>query len=155
AAYNCGRCRKCVMTMVPLEAFGALKAVATFPGEIDPDLIDEYELGQELVLKLWQDIIDAAREASRPDLEAPVARLGDRTRRKLGLPADRTWRAPRDRDDEGPPRLDQRVRNVVARPGELSFVADIAGREQKVWFRIDADFTPSTDAALVAALMPA
>src|SRR5690349_14687992 len=104
---------------------------------------------------LWQDILDATRAASRPDLEAPVARLCDRTRRKLGIPADKTWRAPRDRDDEAPPPLDQHVRDVQASPGELSFVADVAERQERVWFRIDAGFIPTADAALVASLMPA
>ncbi|HKF83386.1 MAG TPA: hypothetical protein VKB23_10555 [Solirubrobacterales bacterium] len=30
-AYNCGRCRKCLLTMISLEAIGALEEVMTFP----------------------------------------------------------------------------------------------------------------------------
>ena len=110
--------------------------------------------GRSPLLVLWQDILDAARAAGRADIEAPVERLIDRTRAKLGI-RRRTWRVPRDRDGEAPPNLDQHVRDVRASPGELSFLAQIAGREQRVWFRTDADLTPTADAALAAALMPA
>lgn len=33
--YNCGRCEKCVRTMIPLQAIGALEACATLPSEVD------------------------------------------------------------------------------------------------------------------------
>ena len=36
---NCGRCRKCLWTMVCLEAVGALEAASGFPPRIDVDLV--------------------------------------------------------------------------------------------------------------------
>jgi len=33
-AYNCGRCRKCITTMLALESAGALKSCATLPQEV-------------------------------------------------------------------------------------------------------------------------
>lgn len=36
-AYNCGRCEKCVRTMISLHVFGALEACATLPDRINPN----------------------------------------------------------------------------------------------------------------------
>jgi hypothetical protein len=38
-AYNCGRCEKCVRTMLPLHALGALEHATTFPNDIDPEAV--------------------------------------------------------------------------------------------------------------------
>jgi hypothetical protein len=38
-AYNCGKCEKCVRTMISLYAAGVLDKAETFPSEIDPDLV--------------------------------------------------------------------------------------------------------------------
>ena len=38
-AYNCGRCDKCLRTMVNLFVAGALEKSGTFPHHIDPDLV--------------------------------------------------------------------------------------------------------------------
>ena len=35
-AYNCGRCEKCVRTMLSLHALGALEQAPTFANDIDP-----------------------------------------------------------------------------------------------------------------------
>ena len=47
-AYNCGRCRKCMMTMISLEAIGARERSQTFPPELDLDLLDGFELTQPI-----------------------------------------------------------------------------------------------------------
>jgi hypothetical protein len=38
-SYNCGKCEKCLRTMVSLYAAGALGRAETFPSEIDPSLL--------------------------------------------------------------------------------------------------------------------
>jgi hypothetical protein len=38
-AYNCGKCDKCLRTMINLYAAGALEKSSTFPHHIDPDLV--------------------------------------------------------------------------------------------------------------------
>jgi hypothetical protein len=38
-AYNCGRCDKCLRTMINLYVAGALEQSSTFPHHIDPDLV--------------------------------------------------------------------------------------------------------------------
>jgi Polysaccharide pyruvyl transferase len=99
-AYNCCRCRKCLITMIGLEALGVRGSFPTFPGELDLDLLAEAELTQMIQLVMWEDTLDAARAAGRIDLAVPVARLVARGKRNLGLPL-----SYRSRATPGPPPL--------------------------------------------------
>lgn len=101
-AYNCGRCRKCLMTMLTLEALGARASVATFPPELDLEAIAAIEVDQEILLVLWEDVLDAIRASGRADLEPVVEAVVDKAKRRLGLPADY-----RRRSRPGPPPLRQ------------------------------------------------
>lgn len=85
--YNCGRCRKCLMTMIGLEAIGARERVASFPAELvlDPEVLSGIALTNPVSLSYWEDILDAVREAGRADLEAAVAPLVAKGRSGLGL----------------------------------------------------------------------
>ena len=85
-AYNCGRCRKCLMTMATLEVADALGAVETFPDELDLDAVAEVVLPVPVLLTLWEDILDAAREAGKPELERAVASAVAQSQRLLELP---------------------------------------------------------------------
>jgi Glycosyl transferase family 2 len=116
-AYNCGRCRKCLMTMVTLEALGGRERIATFPPELDLDAVAALELARPVLLSLWEDVLDATRTAGRPDLEQAVEAAVSRSRRKLGL-------APgyRRRDVPGPPRT-VRVAAIVPAWRQASHVA--------------------------------
>jgi len=97
-AYNCGRCRKCLMTMCGLEALGARQQIATFPPQLDLDTVAAVELTQPVLLTLWEDVLDAARAAGHPELERAVGATVARGRRLLGLPPSyRRRKAP------GPP----------------------------------------------------
>jgi hypothetical protein len=42
--YNCGRCEKCVRTMIVLHAMGVLQRSKTFPNQLDPRAIRKVEL---------------------------------------------------------------------------------------------------------------
>lgn len=44
-AYNCGKCEKCLRTMVSLYAAGVLDKAETFPSEIDPDRLAAVRIG--------------------------------------------------------------------------------------------------------------
>jgi len=92
-AYNCCRCRKCLITMIGLEALGVRGSFPTFPGDLDLDLLAEAELTQMIQLVMWEDTLDAAQAAGRIDLAAPVARLVGRGKRNLGLPPSYRSRA--------------------------------------------------------------
>jgi hypothetical protein len=86
-AYNCGRCRKCLMTMSALEALGARGRFRTFPAELDLDALATIEIRQSVLLTLWEDVLDATRAAGRPDLERAVGATVARGKRLLGLPS--------------------------------------------------------------------
>lgn len=99
-AYNCCRCRKCLIMMIALEALGVRGSFPTFPGELDLDLLAEAELTQQIQLVMWEDTLDLLRAAGRIDLAVPVARLLARGKRNLGLPL-----SYRPRATPGPPPL--------------------------------------------------
>jgi hypothetical protein len=85
-AYNCGRCRKCLMTMITLEALGKREPFSAFPPQLDLAPVDEVAVPNVLVLTLWQDILDLVRQAGRADLEPALAELVASGKRRLGLP---------------------------------------------------------------------
>lgn len=98
--YNCGHCRKCVTTLIGLEAVGARERVTSFPPgfEVDPKELAGYEITHIVSLTLWEDLLDAIRVHERADLEAAVAPLVAKGKVNLGLP--QTFRR---RPDPGPP----------------------------------------------------
>ncbi len=99
-AYNCGRCRKCLMTMITLEAFGARSGIETFPPDLDLKDVAAIEIKQVVLLTLWEDVLDAVRAEGRADLEPAVEETVERAKRGLGLPA-----SYRRRHLPGPPPL--------------------------------------------------
>jgi Glycosyl transferase family 2 len=92
-AYNCGRCRKCLMTMVTLEALGVRERFVTFPRELDLERVAAAHLERRVSVTLWQDVLDMVREAGRSDLERPVARAVAAGKATVGVPP--SWRRRR------------------------------------------------------------
>jgi len=86
SAYNCGRCRKCLQTMITLEALGKRDRVSTFP-ELDLGAVADVVIDFELSLSLWEDLLDLTRATGRSDLEQVVAPAVERGKRALGLPS--------------------------------------------------------------------
>ena len=86
-AYNCGHCRKCLMTMAALEAVGALGVVETLPSELDLEALARLEISQPVSLTPWEDMRDAARAAGKTDLELALGAALDGSKRTLGLPS--------------------------------------------------------------------
>jgi hypothetical protein len=77
---NCGRCVKCLRTMLQLEVLGALEAFSTLPAEIPLDDLDRL-LEAEASLFPWADLAEAL--AARPgagELAARVSRFLARSR---------------------------------------------------------------------------
>lgn len=85
-AYNCGRCRKCLSTMITLEALGKREPFSVFPSQLDLSPVADIAIPNVLVLTLWQDVLDLIRERGRTDLEPAVAAIVARGKRELGLP---------------------------------------------------------------------
>jgi hypothetical protein len=74
------------MTMITLEALGALRKVETFPSELDLTDVATIRTEQVVVLSLWEDVLDLVREEGRADLAPAVETVVDRGKRTLGLP---------------------------------------------------------------------
>ncbi len=98
--YNCGRCQKCLMTLIPLEAIGARERVTSFPPELelDPQGLAKLVIPNTVSLSYWEDMLDASRQAERSDLEAALAPVVAKAKAGLGLP-----RSFRRRRRPGPP----------------------------------------------------
>jgi hypothetical protein len=110
-AYNCGRCRKCVLTMITLEAIGAREMFTTFPSELDLSLLAEFEVEQSISLGLWEDTLDTARAAGRADLERAIEPVVARGKSNLGLPPTHSGRrSHRPPATPGSARLDERAK---------------------------------------------
>lgn len=86
-AYNCGRCRKCLVTMANLEALGELPNFETFPPELGEErlrLLAAQEVQEPLHLDLIEEALEAMRRSGRPELIAAFEELVANGRRRLG-----------------------------------------------------------------------
>jgi hypothetical protein len=65
-AYNCGRCEKCLRTMVGLHIAGALDRAGAFPNNLNLDLLRNLHLKYRTQLAYWQQLVrhlgDSARD---------------------------------------------------------------------------------------------
>lgn len=93
-AYNCGRCRKCLMTMATLEAFGMLDQVETLPDEFDLEWLAAQEPPIRGSLIFWEETLEAVQQAGKPELESALAKLVSASRRRLGMPFGYRSRRP-------------------------------------------------------------
>ncbi|MGA0332326.1 MAG: hypothetical protein ACO3N7_03360 [Kiritimatiellia bacterium] len=85
-AYNCGRCEKCVRTLVLLEMAGLSKFASAFDGPLELSKLPDLKMTSSLVFSHWEQIYDLLKENSRVDaLRRAVQNLLDRNRILLGL----------------------------------------------------------------------
>ncbi len=62
---NCGRCRKCMWTMIALQSAGALERAEGFPDEIDLATIRELRLGHFIQRAFWNEAVGALGDGER------------------------------------------------------------------------------------------
>ncbi|HVX34054.1 MAG TPA: glycosyltransferase family A protein [Solirubrobacterales bacterium] len=120
-AYNCGRCAKCLRTMVTLEAQGLRDGVETFPAQLDLGAVAGLEPSRLQLQTFWEDVLDEVRAAGRTDLERSVESVVQRAKRRQGLPP-----AFRRRRDPGPP-PSVRVAVVVPAWKQARYLAGAVG----------------------------
>jgi hypothetical protein len=85
-AYNCGRCRKCVRSMIALALLGVLGEFQTFPPELAPDAERLFRQDIEEVEKHAVELLDlASRTGLRPDVKRLVERVARRRRRRRAI----------------------------------------------------------------------
>jgi hypothetical protein len=86
-AYNCGRCPKCNLTMISLEALGVKEKFTTFPDEFDFAEIEDYTPAGKIHLVIWEDCLRGVEASGREDLVRIVRPLVERGVRNLADPA--------------------------------------------------------------------
>lgn len=118
-AYNCGRCRKCTMTMISLEAIGARQGVETFPPELDVNRLYELEINQEISLVLCEDLLDTVQDQGRTDMEPALEAFVEKGRRTLGVSRSHRSRQSRHGKPKAPSGLE-----VEALEAELESVLE-------------------------------
>ena len=99
-AYNCGRCPKCLATMIGLEVIGARGKIHTFPTELDLEPLRTHPITTPLRLALWEDVLAAIEDSGRADLRKAVAPMVEAGRLAVDGPAaelqtvlaSRSWR---------------------------------------------------------------
>lgn len=85
ASYNCGRCEKCIRTMVPLEATGALERCPTFAAELDLDAVAGTRVSEPDMLVWWRENLELAHKRdAAPELIAAIANCIASNEARLG-----------------------------------------------------------------------
>jgi hypothetical protein len=83
---NCGRCEKCVRTMLALEALDALEQSAAFDAQtLSKETVRHITLFTENQLTYYGELIGPLRRAGREDLARAVEFVLARYRREVGL----------------------------------------------------------------------
>jgi hypothetical protein len=81
--YNCGRCEKCIRTMLNLQAAGVLERCSAFDAELTPARVVAVEIPNQLVAYNYEQALRALRTAgSRPDLTRALEQTLARNRLK-------------------------------------------------------------------------
>jgi hypothetical protein len=73
SAYNCGKCEKCLRTMVSLSAAGVLDKAETFPAEIDPGRLAAVAIaGYDDAVFHWENLAALRARGLAPDLQRAI-----------------------------------------------------------------------------------
>lgn len=88
---NCGRCEKCLRTMVALNACGLLGACRTLPPTIDWQQVSEMEITKDYILRMWNAVRSATTEPEARSVLDTMLR-----RAEANVAAQRLWKAGKD-----------------------------------------------------------
>jgi hypothetical protein len=86
-SYNCGRCEKCLRTMVLLRAMGKLDSFTAFPPLDAGKMYFEYKprIPKNEWIQIWEDALSFAKESGKdPELEDGIRDLIERERPRPG-----------------------------------------------------------------------
>jgi polysaccharide pyruvyl transferase WcaK-like protein len=118
-AYNCGRCEKCLRTMVPLALLGVLDRFPTLPGSIDLEAVAAVQPGNRPEIVFWSENLElAARTRAAPELVTAIEDC---------LANGRAGQAGQ-RDPVRPPSVaDPRIGRLYMRPADARVLAGARG----------------------------
>jgi len=72
-AYNCGVCEKCIRTMISLSAIGALDNCSAFKSKLDPYLVSQINIPNDLVLHHIDDNLKALKASPHENADISKA----------------------------------------------------------------------------------
>ena len=116
--YNCGRCEKCIRTMVNLRVAGALERCTTFNNPIDMSQVARVPISDDCARVFIQENLEAARENGDQDLVRAIA--ASLARRQGGF-ADRVRQGDLRR------RAGRRIQRALGRPTHDWRLSEMAG----------------------------
>lgn len=88
ASYNCGRCEKCIRTMTPLAALGALERCPTFAAGLDLGRLAGLRFSDNAMLAWWRENLEFAQRHDAPgDLIDAIAECVAVNEERLAAPA--------------------------------------------------------------------
>lgn len=90
-AYNCGRCEKCLRTMIELRHCGAIQRAVQFPNRIEPADVERLTIPEDC-LKHWRRMLDRREELASRELVVAIEQAlrrsaGANVRKKRALAA--------------------------------------------------------------------
>jgi hypothetical protein len=89
---NCGRCEKCLRTMIALLLADGLRRPGPFPeNDVDPARLEKLTLAPKIVT-FWENFLPALRRRGRDDLARTVERLVAEGRRRADWIHDLGWK---------------------------------------------------------------
>jgi hypothetical protein len=105
--YNCGRCEKCIRTMVNLRVAGVFERCTTFDRRLDLSAVARVSIPDQCARVFIEENLEAARESGDSRLAAAIAR--SLVRKQGGLVA-------RARQGDFAGRIKRRMQKVARRP---------------------------------------
>lgn len=89
---NCGRCEKCVRTMLQLEALGKLSHCRAFDGALRPELVDAVDISIDSVETMFVELRDVFKRQGRQDFVVAIERLLARYKVHKGWRDQTDWK---------------------------------------------------------------
>jgi hypothetical protein len=84
--YNCGRCEKCIATMVMLESEGVLDQARAFGRSLDPETVRSIRFERPVALTVLGDLLESMRaRGANPELANALGFALTRSRQRLRL----------------------------------------------------------------------
>lgn len=90
---NCGKCEKCIRTMIELLALGKLKDTQAFPvNDLSVDLLESVEIESTYQDAWYRDLISPLMARERLDLVAVIEKKSEEFRKHLIWEEERDWK---------------------------------------------------------------
>jgi hypothetical protein len=73
--YNCGRCEKCLRTMLALQMLGKLNRCSTFPNKTNEEDLKKININSNVLQELWNEMLIDAQSLGKPQYAKLISDL--------------------------------------------------------------------------------